>query len=922
MPLDNAGNTLATAKLLQVSAGRYQASFTDRVDHLDSLDYYKFQVTGRSSLNLAVSGLSDDVTLNLLKSDGTLLKSSNNSAAASELLSTVLDVGTYYIQVTPSNTTAGSNYRFDFETSNAPRTDVAWRYKAGGYNAVWHMDGAAKVGGSSLNTVADPNWEMSGSGDFNADGQTDYLWRYLPTGQNQIWQMNNGVPIGKVVQTVDPSWQISQVADMNGDGKSDIVWRHQSGVNAIWQMDGNQILSGISLPTVADRNWSIGAAADFNNDGRGDLVWRHSSGANQIWFMNAGTIVGSAALAPVTDPAWSLAGAGDFNNDGKSDLLWRHSSGVNQAWHMSNAQIVGASVLPSADANWQVRGISQRFEPTTIDAVGDIANTAFDLGNLTSFTSSVVQGTVKIDGAVSGTDISDYYKFTLDSRTTINLNLTGLTSDVDLFLFQRNPVSQVDTEVARSVLTENASEKIFQALEAGTYYIQVYRYAGETNYALNLNAGQFIQVEAPNESKTFVMGSTQTITWTDSIAENVRIDLYKGDVLKQTIASSVASSGSYAWNVSRSLELGKDYRIKITSVNNAAIADLSDSYFTIKSDTPELIIENLSFSGREGDAGKFKVRLSDAITSNVTVTFNNGNFMTVDADGYIPNGTQSSIIFTSADWNTARDVSFIAEVDDSTANRTDSISYSLSNGSSTQNLSYSLGTVQNTYAPDRTRFNIDLDFRNDYLGFWTPGRRAVAQRIANSWAARIRNELPTTTLNNLSIEQLAGPQLGSSEWSRFTFKSNRTIDDLVIFMSEYTNYPSASGVTNPVGLGGWDDQDPLPRARSVSVNFDTFALPPYDYDEGVALVVAHELAHALGMMGSSQQASRLVDSQNLIFRGENARLANGGNYISLWDVSHPRLLRGQSALAGNAEPTNLDFAILADIGYAISGINA
>jgi hypothetical protein len=124
MPLDNAGNTLATATTIATTVGRYTTSFTDRVDGTDPQDYYKFQVVGRSSFSARVSDLGGDVKVNLLNSSGTVVKSSDNAGLAEELIvDKLLNPGTYYLQITPGTNSAGSDYRYlngaQFLTGNA-----------------------------------------------------------------------------------------------------------------------------------------------------------------------------------------------------------------------------------------------------------------------------------------------------------------------------------------------------------------------------------------------------------------------------------------------------------------------------------------------------------------------------------------------------------------------------------------------------------------------------------------------------------------------------------------------------------------------------------------------------------------------------------------------------------------------------------
>jgi hypothetical protein len=619
----------------------------------------------------------------------------------------------------------------------------------------------------------------------------------------------------------------------------------------------------------------------------------------------------------------------------------------------------------------------------------------------------------------------------------------------------------------------------------GTYYVgfiaDVENAIAESYETNNANRGQgidwdsftlvappVITVTAPNSNDLWRPGSNIQITWNDNIAENVTIELYKGNNLQEVITTGVASNGLYNWTITPTLASGSDYRIKISSVNNRNINDWSDNYFSVKADLkkywfiynynssdyrqadsyqgsviaevgkysvtpknadgsynsalaydfstttnevglngkyiittvedynddlanesgrvfvekywdrdnggevlytpirysqgvqpsgllylgseldyigtspiesakfgqdffeadiikPMVIIDNLTFSGKEGDTGKFKIRLNQAISSDVTLTFTAGSFLTIDADNIIQNGTQSSITFNSSNWSIARDVWFIAELDDLASNRPDSvISVGLS-GAITKTESFNFGIIQNTYSPDLSRYNIDLDFRNDYLGFWTSSRRAVAQRAASEWASRIANEFASINLANDSFGQV-----GANSVSSFNFVTNRTVDDLVIFVSAYNN-DNAGGWGGSL-KGGWDNQDPLSRVGQFAANVQTTS--QYS-DSDLYSLIAHELGHTLGLLGQNSRSSSLIDRQSAVFRGDYARLANNGQYVALQAQDYVNPVTGQADYSHPSDRvssimnygyvstiTNIDYAMLADTGYRIFGINA
>ncbi len=96
--VDYAGNTLSAAKnigALTTTASTYQ----DYVGTFDTADYYKFTLSQESTVSLALTGLSANASLQVLKSNGTSAAISDNSGTADETISTTLAAGTYYIRV-------------------------------------------------------------------------------------------------------------------------------------------------------------------------------------------------------------------------------------------------------------------------------------------------------------------------------------------------------------------------------------------------------------------------------------------------------------------------------------------------------------------------------------------------------------------------------------------------------------------------------------------------------------------------------------------------------------------------------------------------------------------------------------------------------------------------------------------------------
>jgi hypothetical protein len=102
---DTVGNTLATATRITLSSSPLRLS--ESVSNADLADYYRFSLSRRSSFVAKLTDLSANAELILRNSAGGIVnvggvaQISNNGGSLTELLTTTLDAGTYYIQVSP-----------------------------------------------------------------------------------------------------------------------------------------------------------------------------------------------------------------------------------------------------------------------------------------------------------------------------------------------------------------------------------------------------------------------------------------------------------------------------------------------------------------------------------------------------------------------------------------------------------------------------------------------------------------------------------------------------------------------------------------------------------------------------------------------------------------------------------------------------
>jgi len=89
-----------------------------------------------------------------------------------------------------------------------------------------------------------------------------------------------------------------------------------------------------------------------------------------------------------------------------------------------------------------------------------------------------------------------------------------------------------------------------------------------------------ITVSEPTTSTIWTRGNSADITWiSEGAISNVRIELYKGIILKQTIVLSTENDGIFTWTeVDLSLEDGSDYKVRISWVSDSGVYGESSTF--------------------------------------------------------------------------------------------------------------------------------------------------------------------------------------------------------------------------------------------------------------------------------------------------------------------------------------------------------
>jgi hypothetical protein len=266
------------------------------------------------------------------------------------------------------------------DISKDGKHDILWRDYSSGAGHFWSMDGGNLLTGVDIPDYLDMAWHPVAMADFNNDGNMDIVWRYHwidNTGWDRIWLMNGNTRLAEVEidRVADNNWHIVGTGDFNLDGSADILWRnYATGQNHIWQMNGTTRTTSIILDPVTDLNQRIVGTGDFNGDGKSDILWRNANtGQLYIWFMDGLTKSSVQNLSSSPDLIWSVGGTGDMNNDGKSDIIWRNlNTGNNTVWLMNGATKTGdLDIHDVPERNWNIVGDSDQIPIWTADYFGN-----------------------------------------------------------------------------------------------------------------------------------------------------------------------------------------------------------------------------------------------------------------------------------------------------------------------------------------------------------------------------------------------------------------------------------------------------------------------------------------------------------------------------------------------------------------------
>jgi hypothetical protein len=213
------------------------------------------------------------------------------------------------------------------------------------------------------------------------------------------------------------------------------------------------------------------------------------------------------------------------------------------------------------------------------------------------------QGDISIKGQM------DSYTFNANANDIVTVRMGGgslyFTPQVELY-------SPTGALLQRTSSSSTAKIDTLRISTGGRFTILAMDASGDrtATYGITLigiAAQNFVSLISPNGGESLSPGSSVNVTWMSNNITNVQLEYTtdNGTAWQTIIASTAASSSSYAWMVPNTSSI--NCRVKISDASNPTYNDMSDGLFTIlSSSTPAPSAMSTAASGVTSTSGILK----------------------------------------------------------------------------------------------------------------------------------------------------------------------------------------------------------------------------------------------------------------------------------------------------------------------------
>jgi Bacterial pre-peptidase C-terminal domain len=458
---------------IDLGALQGRVSVSDSVNGSNNVnDFYRFTLTNTSDVSLSLTGSGTDIDLYLARDfnndgqiDGSeIIRYSATLSNQESFTATGLTAGTYYAIAEIDG--SGSNSYTLTATSDAAGSNFKDARNLGVVN------GSVTVR------------------DFVGTSDPRDIYRF------QLNSNNDTIALALTGLTADADIYISRDANNNGvyDPGEAIGYAYSPGTTSdITYLQG--MLPGTYYVQVVqyrgDTNYTLGISTSLGNSNNSPA----DIGPLNTWRSVSGTLTANDAidyyhfsLAATTNLTLNASGLTNRANvlviqDANNDGIWNSGDFVRQT--ISSDGTVNLSGLGAGNyflGTFRTGGDTSYTLQLSSDAAGNSLFSSRNLGSLT--------GNRSFADLINASDPVDYYRFTLNTTSTVNIYLGGLADDLDLALIQDtngNGVVDSGDTLQQSLNAGTQADTISRTLAPGTYYVQVRQGSNISNSAYKID---------------------------------------------------------------------------------------------------------------------------------------------------------------------------------------------------------------------------------------------------------------------------------------------------------------------------------------------------------------------------------------------------------------------------------------------------
>jgi len=341
----------------------------------------------------------------------------------------------------------------------------------------------------------------------------------------------------------------------------------------------------------------------------------------------------------------------------------------------------------SADITWTSNGVTNNvkidlYKGSTLEST--VVSSTEDDGTYTwtEVTPSLVDGSdykVRISSIDDATVYGESGEFTIEGKSVTVTEPTGSTvwsqgNPVDITWISTGAISNIKIDLYKGITfeetiissTENDGTytwtEVTPSLVDGLDYKVWISDASESGIYDESDEfpieGKSVTVTTPDSGTTWFPGFSASINWTTTgVISNVKIDLYKGITLEETVVSSTGNDGTYTWpEVNPFLADGLDYKVRISDASDSGVYSESETFpienrsITVTEPTSSTVwfkgcSEEITWTSKGviSDVGIELYKGSTLEKTIVTSTENNGSYTWEGVDIFHEPGTDYKV---------------------------------------------------------------------------------------------------------------------------------------------------------------------------------------------------------------------------------------------------------------------------------------